>query len=215
MSHYYDSDINDTASSTHGYDFRPSGFENMIISKIIYEMIWHKNVQSWNSAKAMIGRELTPVDVYTWINQNPGELRNAVDSASSFHGKYLKGSKNPLLTKNHIEFLKEIVEGRKIVLDKYQKATRATQHEIEALKQMLQLPDDVRDWLKTQELTEEDEKILFNLIESADSSSGSSADAGGRRRRKTSFRRRRMSRYRSSKSKSKSKKSRKSRKCVR
>lgn len=157
------------------------------------------------------------MNVYTWINQNPGKLRDAVGSASFFHGIYLKGSKNPFLTKNHIEFLKEIVEGRKIVLDKYKEADKAKQSEIEALEQKFKLPDDVRDWLKQQKLTEEDEKILFNLIESADSSAGSSAgssaDAGGRRRRKTSFRRRRMSR--SSKSKSKSKKSRKSRKCVR
>lgn len=56
------SDIDNTASSTYGYERRPSDFENMIISKIIYEMIWNKNVQSWNSAKAMIGRELTPVE---------------------------------------------------------------------------------------------------------------------------------------------------------
>lgn len=117
-------------------------------------------------------------------------------------------------------------------MDKYKKATSATQLEIYALEQKFKLPDDVRDWLKTQDLTES-EKNLFNLMQSADSSAGSdaeatttdasanaeatttgaSADAGGRRRRKTSFRRRRMSR--SSKSKSKSKKSRKSRKCVR
>ncbi len=117
-------------------------------------------------------------------------------------------------------------------MDKYKKAKEVTQSEIVALEQKFKLPDDVRDWLKQQKLTD-DEKRVFNLMQSADSSAdaeatttdasanaeatttGASADAGGRRRRKTSFRRRRMSRYRSSKSKSKSKKSRKSRKCVR
>jgi len=116
-----------------------------------------------------------------------------------------------------------------MVLDKYKDAKEVTQSEIHALEKKFKLPDDVRDWLKTQELTES-QKQLFNLMpddsgSSAEATAGTSAGtsagaeattgAGGRRRRKTSFRRRRMSRCRSSKSKSKSKKSRKSRKCVR
>jgi len=134
--------------------------------------------------------------------------------------------------------LKAIVIGRKKVLEKYRKAKEVTQYEINALEQKFKLPDNVREWLKQQKLTD-DEKMEFNLIESgagssaeattdagsgAGSGAGSdaeatttyaSANAGGRRRRKTSFRRRRMSRSSKSKSKSKSKKSRKSRKCVR
>jgi hypothetical protein len=201
-----------------------------IIRDAIMTAIWNGDMSYWDAAQGSAGhralkRDFTPNEIYKWVNENPGEIdkRTGRPHTDFFHKSYSQNAKH------YIGLLKAIVIGRKRVLDKYKEADEAKQSEIDALEQKFKLPDDVREWLKTQELTESD-KNLFNLIESADSSSGSSAgssadaeatttdasaDAGGRRRRKTSFRRRRMSRYRSSKSKSKSKKSRKSRKCVR
>ena len=237
---YPASDIDNTASSTHDQRPGPRLPYDDIIRDAIMDLIWNGDSESWNATKGSLShralkRELTSDEIYEWVNTHKSKIIE--DTTNLYHhNEYLKGRKTEFHTKNYIKLLKDIVNGRKIVLDKYQTASRATQPEIEALKQMLQLPDNVRDWLKQQSLTD-DEKILFNLIESADSGAGSgadatgssadaeatttgagsssSADAGGRRRRKTSFRRRRMSRSSKSKSKSKSKKSRKSRKCVR
>jgi hypothetical protein len=190
----------------------------------------------WKASEMWAGdrgldRKLTSDEIYNWVNAHKAEI-NEKTTNPYLHNDYLRGRKTKGHTIEYIKLLTNIVNGRKMVLDKYRTEKKATQPEIEALNQMLQLPYYVRDWLKTQELTES-QKQLFNLMPD-DSGSGSSADAtgagsgageatttdasadaGGRRRRKTSFRRRRMSRYRSSKSKSKSKKSRKSRKCVR
>lgn len=234
------SGIKGTGFKTHNTQSQPFNI-NEIISDAITNAIWNGDMEFWKASEGWAGdrglnRELTSDEIYKWVNENPGEIdkRTGRRHTEYFHNGYLRGMKTPDQTKNYIILLKNIVNGRKKVLDKYKKATSATQLEIYALEQKFKLPDDVRDWLKTQDLTES-EKNLFNLMQSADSSAGSdaeatttdasanaeatttgaSADAGGRRRRKTSFRRRRMSRYRSSKSKSKSKKSRKSRKCVR
>lgn len=201
-------------------------------------MEFWKASEGWAGDRAL-KRDFTPDEIYKWVKENPGEIdeRTGRRHTEFFHNGYLQGSQNWHSTEKYKDSLKKIVIGRKRVLDKYQKATSATKSEIEALKQKFKLPDDVREWLKQQKLTDH-EKMEFNLIESgagsgaeattdagsgADASAGSgeatgagaSANAGGRRRRKTSFRRRRMSRSSKSKSKSKSKKSRKSRKCVR
>lgn len=180
---------------------------------------WNGDMEFWKASEGWAGdrglnRELTSDEIYKWVNENPGEIdkRTGRRHTEYFHKSYSQNAKR------YIGLLKAIVIGRKRVLDKYKEADEAKHSEIEALEQKFKLPDDVRDWLKQQKLTD-DEKMVFNLMQSADSSSGSSAgssagasaNAGGRRRRKTSFRRRRMSRS----SKSKSKKSRKSRKCVR
>jgi len=199
-----------------------------IIEEAIMTAIWNGDMRYWDAAQGSIGhrrlgRELTSDEIHKWVNDNPGEIdkRTGRRHTNFFHNGYLQGSQNSHSAKQHKDSLKQIVIGRKKVLDKYRTAEEVTPSEIDALEQKFKLPDDVRYWLKQQKLTD-DEKIGFNLMQSADSSAGSSAsadaeatttDAGGRRRRKTSFRRRRMSR--SSKSKSKSKKSRKSRKCVR
>ena len=217
--HPYLDSINSTAGSTHDTQSQPLNFEEIIRDAII-DAIWNGDVSSWDSATLLtfghraLKRDFTPNEIYKWVNENPGEIdkRTGRPHTDFFHNGYLQGSQN--WPKKHKDSLKQIVIGRKRVLDKYKKADEAKQSEIDALERKFKLPDDVRDWLKQQKLTD-DEKMVFNLMQSADSSAGSSADAGGRRRRKTSFRRRRMSRYRSSKSKSKSKKSRKSRKCVR
>ena len=155
----------------------------------------------------------------SWVNKHPDKIEYYTGSRhrDEFHKPHLQ---TKFEIDKHIKSLKAIVNGRKMVLDKYKAAENVTPSEIDALEQKFKLPVDIQEWLNEhkQSLTE-DEKRLFN-IQSADAGTGagSSAEttgAGGRRRRKTSFRRRRMSRCRSSKSKSKSKKSRKSRKCVR
>jgi hypothetical protein len=230
---YPASDIDYTAISTHDQRPGPRLPYDDIIDHAISDIIRSADFRSWNATKGSfgpmrLGREPTPVEIYNWVNTHKAQIIE--DTTNPYHhDMYFNGKRNDFHTKNYINLLKNIVNGRKMVLDKYQHAsTSATHHEIEALKQMLQLPNYVREWLKQQKLTD-DEKRVFNLMQSADSSADAeatttdasanaeatttSADAGGRRRRKTSFRRRRMSRYRSSKSKSK--KSRKSRKCVR
>ena len=229
--HYYDGGLNGSASFTHGDDTpsQPLKFEE-IISGAIIDAIWNGDLRPWDSAMGTLGdralapgtkkgRDFTPNEIYIWVNKHPDKIEYYTGHR---HTEYFRKnySHNP---KYYIDVLKAIVNGRKMVLDKYKAAENATPSEIDALEKKFKLPVVVQEWLNEhkQSLTE-DEKRLFN-IQSADSGSGTSADAeattgvGGRRRRKTSFRRRRMSRCRSSKSKSKSKskKSRKSRKCVR
>jgi hypothetical protein len=212
---------------------------NEIIRDAIIDAIWNGELSAWKSAESDIGhralrRKIEPDEIYIWVNQNPGDIEKSIRQTEYFHKSYSHNAKR------YIDVLKAIVNGRKMVLDKYKAAENATQSEIDALEQKFKLPDVVQEWLNEhkQSLTE-DEKRLFNIQSAgagsgtgssaeATAGSGSSAEAttgagssaettgaGGRRRRKTSFRRRRMSRCRSSKSKSKSKKSRKSRKCVR
>ena len=228
---------------THSYDTPGPRFPYaVIIRDAIINAIWNGELSTWDSAMGdfgdrALGRDFTANEIYIWVNQNPGEIeeRTGPPHTKYFHKNYSHNDKR------YIDVLKAIVNGRKRVLDKYKAAENATPSEIDALEKKFKLPDNVRDWLKTQELTES-QKQLFNLMpddsgadagasaeatagtsagasaEATDADAGSSAEttgAGGRRRRKTSFRRRRMSRCRSSKSKSKSKKSRKSRKCVR
>ena len=215
---------------THSYDTPGPRFPYaVIIRDAIINAIWNGELSTWDSAMGdfgdrALGRDFTANEIYIWVNQNPGEIeeRTGPPHTKYFHKNYSHNDKR------YIDVLKAIVNGRKRVLDKYKAAENATPSEIDALEKKFKLPDNVRDWLKTQELTES-QKQLFNLMpddsgSSAEATAGSGAEAtdadagssaGGRRRRKTSFRRRRMSRCRSSKSKSKSKKSRKSRKCVR
>lgn len=219
------SDIDNTGIKTLNEPSQPLNFEE-IISGAIIDAIWNGDLSPWDSAKGSfghraLGRDFTPNEIYIWVKQNPGEIGYYTGHR---HTEYFRKNYSHN-AKRYIDVLKAIVNGRKMVLDKYKDAKEVTQYEIDALEKKFKLPDDVRDWLKTQELTES-QKQLFNLMPDDSGSSaeatagtgadaGSSAGAGGRRRRKTSFRRRRMSRCRSSKSKSKSKKSRKSRKCVR
>jgi hypothetical protein len=242
------SDIDNTGFKTLNEPSQPFNFEE-IISGAIIDAIWNGDIRSWKSAMGAFGdrelapkkgRDFTPDEIYIWVNQNPGEIEYYTGHR---HTEYFRKNYSHN-AKRYIDVLKAIVNGRKMVLDKYKDAKEVTQSEIHALEKKFKLPDDVRDWLNEHKQTlTEDEKRLFNIQSagagsgtgssaeatagsgsSAEATTGTSADAGssaettgagGRRRRKTSFRRRRMSRCRSSKSKSKSKKSRKSRKCVR